>query len=355
MIRARPHIETMAPYALADLGTAETFSLAQNESAWPPSPKALAAATAAMARLQLYPDPDWSDLRHAIAEVHDLDPDLLLCGAGSMELISCLIRAFVGAGECVLGSEYGYAYVATAAQQVEADYLQASEVDFRVSIDALLARVGEGTRILFLCNPGNPTGTVLAAAEVRRLRNALPDPVLLVIDEAYGEFVEAGEAPLFDLIQSGNTVVLRTFSKAYGLAGARIGWGYFPAGVKDQVRKLLNPNNVSLVSQAAAAAAMRDQQHMLATVAKTARLRDDTAEALRSLGLVVPESRTNFLLIAFSSADRASAAEAALRQEGLLLRSMRGYRLPQCLRMTIGREAEMQRCLAVLKEVCHAQ
>lgn len=351
MIAPRPHIAAMAPYALADLGSAELVSLAQNESAFPPSPKALAAAEAAAADLRLYPDPDCTDLRAAIAEVHGLEPAQILCGAGSMELISVLLQAYGGPGSRVFGSEYGYAFVATAAQQVEADYLQVEEVDFRVSVEALLAGVGQGAKILFLCNPGNPTGTALTTAEVRRLRAKLPGKLLLVVDEAYGEFSE--EEPLFDLVARGDTVVLRTFSKAYGLAGARVGWGYFPSEIAVQVRKLLNPNNVSLVSQAAAAAAMRDQETMRRTVRETARIRDNFAAGLRRLGLVVPESRTNFVLIGFASAAAAVAADAALRRQGLLLRGMAGYGLPQCLRATIGEEAVMQRCLTVLEEVCH--
>lgn len=352
MIAPRPHVAAMAPYALAELGNADTVSLAQNESAFPPSPKALAAAREAMARLQLYPDPDWTELRHAISEVHDLEPARILCGAGSMELIAALLRTYAGPGDRVFGSAYGYAFVATAAQQVEADYLRAEEVDFRVSVENLLEGVGRGTKILFLCNPGNPTGTLLETAEVRRLRRDLPDDVLLVVDEAYGEFSD--QDSVFDLVGGGDTVVLRSFSKAYGLAGARVGWGYFPTEVVAQVRKLLNPNNVSLVSQAAAVAAMRDQVSMRATVKETARIRQVFASGLRRLGLAVPESRTNFVLIGFTSATEAVAADAALRRKGLLLRGMAGYGLPQCLRATIGEEAVMLRCLAVLEDLCHA-
>ncbi len=351
MIAPRPHVAAMRPYALAELGNADTISLAQNESAFPPSPRALTAAREAMADLQLYPDPDWSDLRYAISDVHDLEAAQILCGAGSMELIAALLRAYAGPGDRIFGSEYGYAFAATAAQQVEADYLMVEECDFRVSAETLLERVGKGAKILFLCNPGNPTGTLLESGEVRRLRSELPANVLLVVDEAYGEFAE--QQPLFDLVLRGDTVVLRSFSKAYGLAGARVGWGYFPAEIAVQVRKLLNPNNVSLASQAAAAAAVRDQASMRETVSETARVRTDFAGGLRSLGLTVPESRTNFVLIGFASAAEAAAADAVLRREGLLLRAMAGYGLPQCLRATIGQEAVMQRCLAVLKGFLH--
>jgi histidinol-phosphate aminotransferase len=354
MIRAVPHVREMAAYALADLGGEGTVSLAQNESAFPASPVAIAAGQGVLEQMPLYPDPDWPELRAAIARVHGIAAETILCGAGSMELIGCLIRAFAGLGDRVLGTDYGYAYVASATAQVQADYVKAREVDLTVSVEDILTSVAPETKIVFVCNPGNPTGTLIPNAEVIRLRDALPADVLLVVDQAYAEFSDAQEDPaeIFALVERGDTVVMRTFSKAYGLAGARVGWGVFPPEIAGEVRKLLNPNNVSIPSQAMATAAIGDQDHMRETVEKTAAIRGRFADGCRALGLEVAPSHTNFVLIRFSSADAAQRADVALRAAGLLMRGMGGYGLADCLRATICEEAVMNRCLAVLKEVC---
>ncbi|MCG7519897.1 histidinol-phosphate transaminase [Ruegeria sp. Ofav3-42] len=353
MIRPVPHVGAMAAYALADLGGEGTISLAQNESAFAASPAAIAAGRSAMADLPLYPDPEWPELRTAIADVHGLDPARVLCGAGSMELIGCLIRAYAGPGDRVLGTDYGYAFVSSAAAQVQADYVKAREIDLTVSVDDILAAIRPKTRIVFVCNPGNPTGTLIPNAEILRLRDGLPGDVLLVVDQAYAEFSDYANDPaeIFALAVRGDTVVMRTFSKAYGLAGARAGWGYFPPEIANEVRKLLNPNNISIASQTAAAAAMRDQDHMKDVVFRTAGIRGRFAEDCRALGLTVPESHTNFVLLRFASAEDAHRADAALRAENLLMRGMGGYRLADCLRATICETPVMDRCLAILKGV----
>ena len=196
MIRPVQTVAGMAAYALADPLGPGMVSLAQNESAFGPSPKALTAGQSALSGAALYPDPDWSDLRQAIAGVHRLAPDRILCGAGSMELIGALIRAFAGSGDEVLGTAHGYLFVATACQQAGAAYVTVPEPQFRVDIDLLLAAVTPRTRILFLCNPGNPTGTAIPMAEILRLRAALPKGVLLAVDQAYGEFDPQDPAPV---------------------------------------------------------------------------------------------------------------------------------------------------------------
>lgn len=348
MIRAVPHIAVMAAYPLSDRPGSGTVALSQNESAFPPSPLALAAGQAALADATLYPDADWTPLRAAIAEVHGLDPALILCGAGSMELIGCLIRAYAGPGDRVLGTEYGYLFVATASAQVEAAHVKAAEPDLTVSVDLILDAVTPKTRIVFVCNPGNPTGTRIPDADLLRLRESLPDSALLVIDQAYGEFDGTDPASVFRLVDRGDTVVLRTFSKAYGLAGMRVGWGLFPTAIAAEIRKLMNPNNVSVASQAMAEAAIRDQAHMREVVARTAALRDRFAGGLRAAGLEVPESHTNFVLIRFADVAAARTADRALRDGGILLRGMGGYGLPSCLRATIGPEAAMDRALDIL-------
>lgn len=345
MIVPNAHVAETPAYALADLSVTDgmrAISMAQNESLRPPSPAALAASRAAVEHDHLYPDPDWVELRAAIADVHGIAPGNLLCGAGSMELIVAVAHAFAGPGRRVLSSQYAYALFQSAARFVQSGYDAAKEDDFVVDVDALLAAVRADTRVVFIANPANPTGTHIPNEALRRLHANLADDVLLVIDEAYGEFTDAHQEPLFDLVDRGNVVVLRTFSKAYGLAGARVGWGAFPIAVRDEVRKLLNPNNVSAASQAAATKAMLDQSYMRVTVDQTIDLRDTFIGDLRTLGLQTTDSQTNFALIQFGSEARALRVEAAMRAQGIIMRPMGGYDLPWCLRATLVDRADMQ-------------
>jgi histidinol-phosphate aminotransferase len=351
MIRPKAQIAAMAPYALADLRVPAgkpLISLAQTESALLPSPRALAAGRAALSSARLYPDPDWTDLRAAISRVHGLAPEQILCGAGSMELIACLVNCYAGPGDQVLSSQFGYGFFRTATLAAGAEYHTAPEDDLTVSVDKLLAEVGDKTRIVCLANPGNPTGTRIARRELVRLRADLDDGILLLIDEAYGEFADGPGEATFDLVSAGNTVVLRSFSKAYGLAGLRVGWGVFPPAIADQLRKVLNPNNLNVVSQAAATAAMADQDHLRTVRAETAARRDRFAGHMKRLGLQVPESHTNFVLIRFADEAAAGRADGALRARGKVMRAMAGYGLPASLRATIGSEADMDFAAEIL-------
>ena len=343
-----PHIAALAPYALAYLAPHLT-SLAQNESLRPPSPKALEAAQTALAQTHLYPDPDWTELRSAIANVHSIPIENILCGAGSMELIGALASTYLSAGDQMLTTEFAYLYFRTATQLSGAELDLAPERDFTVDVDSLMKAVHPETKIVFVANPGNPTGTHIGSDALRRLRGGLPKDVMLVVDEAYGEFSDGLGESVFDLIAEENTVVLRTFSKAYGCAGLRVGWGVFPTSVVAEMRKVLNPNNVSCVSQAAATAAMRDQSYMQQIVRETAEIRERFTARMRMLGLSVPDSHTNFVILAFDSAEEAFAADQVLRADGIAMRGMGGYGLPQCLRATIGNEQTMQRAADCLK------
>jgi histidinol-phosphate aminotransferase/N-methylhydantoinase B len=338
----------MSAFALANFGGFDRQTLAQNESAFPPSPRAIEAGRDAVARSHLYPDPDWTLLRDAIARTYGVERDLILCGAGSMDLIACTIAAFAGPGANVLGTDYAYSFAASAAARVGATYVKAAERGFEVSIDAILAALTPATRIVFVCNPGNPTGTRVKNAELLRLRAALPGDVLLMIDQAYGEFDDQDPQAVFALAGRGDTVVLRSLSKAYGLAGARIGWGLFAPPVAAQVRKMQNSNQVSTVSLAMAVAAVEDQAYMRSTVARTADIRDRFAQGLKAAGYEVPESRTNFVLVRFADAAAATAADGALRGADLIVRGMAGYGLTDCLRITIGPPDVMDRALRAL-------
>jgi len=352
MIAPNARVAAMASYALPDLSVpdgVEPVVLAQNEHAYAPSPRVREAVIEAMGRAQLYPDSEWQALRQAIARVHELEFDNIVCGAGSMELMSSLMLAYFEPGQKLVVSEYGYLFMRTLARLIGAELEVAAEPDYRVDVDAILEKADSDTRMVFVVNPGNPCGSVIHNDEIRRLRDGLGEDVLLLVDEAYAEYVDAGfHPPLFDLIDRGNTVITRTFSKIYGLAGLRVGWGYFPDAVRDQVRKVINPSSVSLLSQVAATAAMQDQDGADAVRHETAAQRDALCDAIAQLGLRALPSQTNFVLVDFESPTRAAAAFEYLRQRGIVLRPMGGYGLPQCLRITIGTPAQMQLTAAAL-------
>jgi histidinol-phosphate aminotransferase len=354
MIKPNPTVAAMAPYALPDLSVPdglEAIVLAQNEHPFPPSQKVQQAVSDAIATGQLYPDDNWTELRGAIASVHGLNVNNIICGAGSMELMSSLMLAYLSPASRLLMTEYGYLFMRTLARLVGATVDIAPETDYRVDVDQLLQNLQPQTRLVFVVNPGNPSGSVIHNDEIRRLRAALPEDVLLLVDEAYAEFVDEGfHEPIFDLAESGNTIITRTFSKIYGLAGARVGWGYFPVELREQLRKVINPSSVSSLSQAAATAAMRDQAHALAASRAIAQQRTYLSDSIRDLGLSVVPSQANFILVDFVTPQQAGSAFEFLRQRRLVVRPMGGYGLPACLRITIGSAEHMQLTAATLAE-----
>lgn len=358
MIEAKPHVASMAAYALADLTAPpgkRLISLCQNESLRPPCPGAIEASARAAREQQLYPDPDWTGLRLALAELHGLEPDAIICGNGSLDLIGCLARAYLGPGDVALAPVHAYPFFRTATLATGARFDTAPEVDLTVDTAALLDAVTPATRIVFVANPGNPTGTRISCADLVALRDALPGDVILVIDEAYGEFADHLNERCFDLVARGNTIVLRTLSKAYGLAGARVGWGLFPRPIAAEVRKLLNPNNISAASQASAIAAIKDQDYMRETCKLTAETGAVFREDLAGLDLHIPRSFTNFLTLRFASPEAAQSADAFLRAEGIFLRPQGGAGLPDCLRTTIGVADDMARAAQVLQDWSKAE
>ena len=348
----RPHIVSMAPYALAELSAPEgkqLISLSQNESLRPPSPRAVAAAAKVLESGMLYPDPDWTALRHALSERHGIEAGNILCGSGSLDLIGCIARVFAGPDRAVLAPAHAYPFFQTAAQMADARFDIAQEKNATVSVDTLLDTVRADTGIVFVANPGNPTGTRIPKSELIRLRAGLRPDILLVIDEAYGEFADHLDERCFDLVQGGNTVVLRTFSKAYGMAGFRVGWGLFPTPIAADLRKVMNPNAITAAGQAAAQAAVEDDAYMRETCAQTANLRNWAKTELHQIGLTPYPSFTNFLLIDMGNAAAALQADAALRSEGIFLRPQSGASLPHALRMTIGPKPAMQAALNALR------
>lgn len=321
-------------------GTARVIKLSSNENPWGPSPKAVAAFEANAATLHRYPDGGHAALRDAIAQVHGLGADRLICGAGSDELLGLLVHAYAGAGDEVLFTEHGFLMYRIYTLTNGATPVMAPESNLTADIDALLAAITPRTKIVFLANPNNPTGTVLPISEIRRLRDALPAQVILGLDAAYAEYLdhpdyEAGHALVNE---NTNTVVFHTFSKIYGLPALRLGWAHAPAAIIDVMNRVRSPFNVTAPALAAGIAAVHDQAyvaHMRTTN------RDELArvsDGIRALGFNVVPSVTNFILVHFGA--QASAANAHLAQAGLIVREVGNYGLPEFLRISIGTSEE---------------
>jgi histidinol-phosphate aminotransferase len=353
----RAGILDIAPYVGGESslpGLNRVIKLASNEGALGPSPRAIDAMREAAARADRYPDGHCKLLRQALAATFDASASQIVCGAGSDELLGLLARAYAGPGDEVLHTRHGFAIYPIAAKAAGALPGEVPERDLTADIDALLAAVTPATRLVFLANPNNPTGTYVSAAEMARLREGLPDHVLLVIDAAYAEFVDAADyTPGADLVDAtGTVVVTRTFSKIYGLGGVRLGWAYCPPAVADVLNRLRMPFNVSSLAQAAGCAALSDTAFVTGAQVHNARWRRWTTERLRQLGLDVPDSHCNFVLVRFPEEPGrdAMAADTYLRSRGIIVRRMASYHLPDRLRVSIGREEEMRAAISALAD-----
>ena len=332
--------------------------LSANENPLGTSPAALAARAAAGSPA-LYPDPDAATLRAAIGALHGIDPARIVCGTGSGELLHGAVQAFAGAGDEVLFSRYSFSLYRLLAQKVAADPVMADDADYAASVDALLDKVSARTRVVLLDNPNNPVGSWLPASEVARLHAALPRDVLLVVDQAYAEYLGAGEddGGMALAARHENVLVSRTFSKAYGLAGERIGWVTGAPALIDAVNRLRGAFNVSVSGQAAALAGVADQVWLATSCAANAHVRDGFIAALSTLGNhgVRPlPSWANFVLVEFSGVLTGQAAYEGLAERGFIARWLPGQGLPHCLRITIGTETQMAEVAAILRELAEA-
>jgi histidinol-phosphate aminotransferase len=353
----RPGIMDIRPYVGGESaleGVTRVMKLSSNEGALGPSPKAVEALKAMAGEIHRYPDGGATELRNALAARWGVDADRIVCGAGSDELLGILCRAYAGPGDEVLYSAHGFLMYAIAAKACGATPVTAPETDLTANVDALLAAVTPKTKILFLANPNNPTGTYLPADEVRRLRAGLRDDILLVIDAAYAEFVSRNDYTAgIELVEAGdNTVMCRTFSKIYALGGLRLGWAYCPADIAGVLNRVRNPFNVGSAALAAGLAALQDGAYM-----ELCRSHNDywlpwMLDEIRKLGLPATPSVCNFVLIRFPMTEgrNAQAADAFLRGQGIITRAMGGYGLPDWLRITIGAGDENQAVIQALAE-----
>lgn len=331
-------------------GVSNTVKLSSNENPHGASEKAKQAYRAVAGNLHMYPSSDHSELRAAIAQVHGVDAERIICGNGSDEILSFLTQAYAGVGDEVLFTEHGFSMYRICALAAGATPVEAPEKQRCTDVDALLAAVTERTKLVFLANPNNPTGTMISEAEVTRLADGLPEGTLLVLDGAYAEFVKGfdGHAGLVD--SRDNVFMTRTFSKIYGLGGLRVGWGYGPAEIINTLQRLRGPFNINAAALAAAQAAVLDVTYVDKCRVENAKWRTWLVGALAQVGIASDVPETNFILARFGSEAEAEAADECLKQNGLIVRLVKSYKLPKCLRITVGKGADCKRVAAVLRE-----
>src|SRR5690606_33858864 len=340
-------------------GVAKVYKLSSNETPLGPSPQAIEAYRYCAENLSVYPDGQALALRQAIAESQGLNIGNIICGNGSDELLELLCQTYLAPGDESIITEHGFSVYKIQTLGAGATPVTVKEKDERIDVDAILAAVSERTRIVFLANPSNPTGTYLPFEEVRRLHAGLPKNVLLILDAAYAEFVRRNdyEAGVELVAANANVVMTRTFSKVHGLGGARIGWCYAPAHVVDALERVRDPFNVTATAVEAGAAAMLDRAHVDKSVAHNERWLPWLSEELARLGLRVTPSVCNFLLVHFPEAEKHSAARADnyLTARGYILRRVAGYGFPNALRMTVGTEEANRGVVAALSEFLKSQ
>jgi len=356
----RPGVLDIAPYVPGRskaTGGSKVYKLSSNETPLGPSPAAVSAYQAAAAKLEIYPDGSAGELRAAIAEAYGINASRIICGNGSDDVLAMVSHVYLGPGDEAIYSRHGFNVYPILIQAAGATPVVAPEKDLTAYVDGILELVTDKTRIVFVANPNNPTGTYLPFSEIRRLHASLPPRVLLVLDAAYSEYVRrndyesgielAGSAP--------NVLMTRTFSKIYGLAGVRLGWGYGPAEVIDAMNRIRGPFNVSAPAMAAGIAALRDRAHIDAAIAHNEEWLPRVTEGIRSLGLEVTPSVGNFVLIHFpeEKGRRAVDADEYLVSHGIILRVMTSYHLPNALRMTIGSAEANEATIAALRDFLH--
>lgn len=345
-IEPKPGVMHIAPYqggASSAPGVKDVVKLSSNENPFGPPESARKVLRKVEHLLHRYPSTDHTSLRTAIGEVHGLDPELIVCGAGSDELIHMLCTAYTGPGTEVIHTEHGFSMYRLSALAAGATPVCVPEHERKVDVDRILDAVNFRTKLVFVANPANPTGTMLGGNEIGRLAAELPDNVLLVLDGAYAEYVEGYDGGARLVSKRENVVMTRTFSKIYGLGGLRVGWAYAPAHVIDVLNRVRGPFNLGTLQIAAAEAAVRDRDYVNRSRTENARMRTWMAKALAEIGVMSDTSTANFVLARFDSIEEAEACNAHLKSEGLLVRQVAGYGLPNCLRITVGDESSCRR------------
>lgn len=345
-IRPQPGILDIALYQGGQAhvaGVSNAVKLSSNENPFGPSDKAKEAFQRAVHSLHRYPSTDHTPLRTAIAEVHGLDAERVICGVGSDEIITFLCQAYAGPGDEVIHTEHGFLMYRISALAVGATPVEVKERERTTDVDAILAACNRRTKLVFIANPNNPTGTMISQAELARLADGLPKQAILVLDGAYAEYVEGYDAGRGLIEGRENVVMTRTFSKIYGLGGLRIGWGYGPKHIIDVLNRIRGPFNLSTTQLDVAEAAVRDQDWVVKCRSENGRMRAWLAEQLAEMGVPSDTSTANFVLARFADPAEAEACDAWLKSQGLIVRQVAGYKLPHCLRITVGDESSCRR------------
>jgi histidinol-phosphate aminotransferase len=347
-------IEAYVPGKRPAPGVARVFKLSSNETPLGPSPKAIEAFRAVADHLEDYPEGTARLLREAIGKQFGLDPARIVCGAGSDDLLNLLADAYLQDGDEAIYTKHGFLVYPIATLGSGATPVVAAEKDYTADADAILAKVSDRTRMVFIANPNNPTGTYMPFDELKRLQRSLPPHVLLVVDAAYSEYVRRNdyEAGIELVATTDNVVMTRTFSKIYGLAALRVGWMYGPAHIVEAINRIRGPFNVNTPAMMAAIAAINDTAHMEMARAHNEKWLGWLTGEVRKLGLQVTPSVANFLLIHFprSKGKTAADADAFLASRGLILRRVSAYHLPDALRMTVGSEEANRLAVKALAE-----
>lgn len=353
----RPGVLDIAPYVPGKSGApgaGKVFKLSANETPLGPSPRAIEAFRNCATHLEDYPEGSSRVLREAIGKTYGLDPERLICGAGSDELLNFLGHVYLGHGDEAIMTAHSFLVYPIATMGNGGTCVVVPEVEFTANVDAILAAVTPRTKIVWLANPNNPTGTYLPFDEVKRLQRGLPPHVLLIIDAAYSEYVTRNdyEAGIELVATTENTVMTRTFSKIHGLAALRVGWMYGPAHLIDAVNRIRGPFNVSTPAMQAAVASLADAAFMDKARAHNEQWRGWLTDEIGRLGLKVTPSVANFVLIHFpeTKGRTADEADAFLTERGLVLRALKNYKLPHALRLTVGTEEANRLVVAGLKE-----
>ncbi len=330
------------------------YKLSSNETPLGPSPKAIEAYESLKGFLELYPDGSSVALRQAISQKFGLDFERLVCGSGSDELLSLLTNAYIGAGDEGIFTEHGFLVYKIAIMAAGGTPIVVKETNLTTDVDTILEAVTPRTKIVFIANPNNPTGTYLSFDEVKRLHKGLRSDILLVLDAAYSEYVRRNDyAAGIELVaENENVVMTRTFSKIYGLANLRLGWMYGSAHIVDAINRIRGPFNVNGAASLAGIAAIQDQAHIDAALAHNDYWLLKLTKAVEDLGLKVTPSVANFILIHFAPTGikTASAADSYLTEHGLILRAVGAYGLPDALRLTIGSDEANEKLIEILTE-----
>jgi histidinol-phosphate aminotransferase len=348
-------IQAYVPGKSSAPGAAKVFKLSSNETPLGPSPQSIAAYNAVGHHLEDYPDGAATELRETIGRAFGLDPGRIVCGAGSDDLLNLIARAYLQDGDEAIHTAHGFLVYPIATLGAGATPVVAAEKDFTADVDAILAKVTPRTKVVFLANPNNPTGTYVPFDEVKRLHSGLPKNVLLVLDAAYAEYVRRNdyESGIELVATSENVVMCRTFSKIYGLAALRLGWLYGPAHVVDALNRIRGPFNVGAPSIAAGVAAIGDTAHVENSRQHNEKWLAWVTAEIGKLGLKVTPSVGNFILIHFpeTKGKTAKDADALLTARGCVLRAVAAYHLPNALRMSIGTEEANKLVVSTLAEM----